>query len=136
MGTRANNFVMCTNFKDLAYYLPQIYFSGTSNTGNVMRRCLDEPVLLSELLSSDTVTIPAELITRIGDLWTAISASGIQICPQKLRQYCQETEDIYFAHELDYYPFCSSVHKLRVAFKPDALSKLCSKIHIDCLNIL
>ena len=82
-----------------------------------MRRCLDEPVLLSQLLSNDKVTIPAELITRIGDLWTAISASGIQICPNKLRQFCQDTENIYFAKKLDYYPFCSSVHKLRIAFK-------------------
>ena len=98
---------------------------GTSNTGNVARRCLEQPQLLSRILSSENTFIPPELIESVNEVRIAISCTE-QICPDKLALLCQKVKDIYFAHKLDWYPFPSSVHKV-LEHAPDALRVLQSK---------
>ena len=102
--------------------------------GNVARLALSHHELLSELLSSEKNKVPAKLIENFYLIGIAINCTR-KIDPNKLFALCQETKKIYFDNKLDWYPFCSAVHKV-MEHSADCLRHLQSKSHVLALGWL
>lgn len=79
--------------------------SGTSTTGNVCRRTLANPQLLSR-----TLNIDEELIVRFRNILIAINCQE-PINPEKLDSYCNDTYRLYLKL-YDWYKIPATVHKI------------------------
>ena len=107
---------------------------GSSNTGNVARKALSHPDLLSELFSSEETTVPSELIRLFHCLAVAINCTQ-KIDPDLLQGLCNKIKLLYYDSELDWFPMCSSVHKI-LEHSPDALRRLQKKSRVLTLGHL